>query len=62
MTQSELDRAVARATGENLRIISLLGFGPADPVCVVHDPEPCDIEDKIVDWDAVDAERCLAVT
>ena len=62
MTQSELDRAVARATGENLRVISCLGFTLADPVFVEHDPEPCDIEDKTVDWDAVDAERCLAVT
>ena len=62
MTQTELNRAVARATGENLRVISLLGFSLADPVFVEHDPEPCDVESKIVDWDAVDAERRLAVT
>ena len=62
MTQCELDRAVARATGENLRVISRLGFSLADPIFVEHDPEPCDIEDKIVDWDAVDAERSLAMT
>ena len=62
MTQCQLDRAVARATGENLRVISRLGFSLADPIFVEHDPEPCDIEDKIVDWDAVDAERSLAMT
>jgi hypothetical protein len=62
MTQSELNRAVARATGENLRVISRLGFGLADPVFVEHDPEPCDVEARCLDWDAVDSERCLAVT
>jgi hypothetical protein len=29
MTQSQLDRAVARATGEPLRLIRGRGFGPA---------------------------------
>jgi hypothetical protein len=29
MTQAQLDRAVARATGEPLRLIRGLGFGPA---------------------------------
>jgi len=57
MKQSELNRAVARATGENLRVISQLGFSLADPVSVQHDPEPCDIEDMIVDWDALDLQR-----
>lgn len=40
MTQCELDRAVAEATGENLRVIRQLGFTLADPVFVEHDPEP----------------------
>ena len=57
MKQSELNRAVARATGENLRVISQLGFSLADPVSVQHDPEPCDIEDMIVDWDALELQR-----
>ena len=48
MTRRQLDRAVARATGENLRIIRL-GFSLADPPFVEHDPEPCDIKDMIVD-------------
>ena len=61
MKQSELNRAVARATGENLRVISQLGFSLADPVSVQHDPEPCDIEDMIVDWDALDLQRNVPV-
>ena len=52
MSQRQLDRAVARVTGENLRIITRLGFSLADPLFVEHDPEPCDIEDMIMDWDA----------
>ena len=62
MTQSELNRAVARATGENLRVISRLGFTLADPICVEHDPEQCDGEHGFLDWDAVDSERCLPAT
>ena len=62
MTQSELNRAVAKATGDNLRVISRLGFTLADPISVQHDPEPCDVENRCLDWDVVDAERCLAVT
>ena len=61
MKQSELNRAVARATGENLRVISQLGFSLADPVSVQHDPEPCDVEDLIVDWDALDLQRNVPV-
>jgi hypothetical protein len=61
MKQSELNRAVARATGEHLRVISRLGFSLADPVSVQHDPEPCDIEDMIVDWDALDLQRNVPV-
>ena len=42
MTQAEVNRAVARATGETVRTIARLGFGIADPLFVQHDPEPCD--------------------
>lgn len=62
MKQSELNRAVAKATGENLRIISRLGFSLADPLLVEYDPEPCDVEDMIVDWDRLDLERNVPVT
>jgi hypothetical protein len=62
MTQCQLDRAVARATGENLRVISRLGFSLADPIFVEHDPEPCDVLDKYLDWDLHELERNVPVT
>lgn len=61
MTSSELNRAVARATGENLRVISRLGFSLADPLYVEHDPEPTDIEERIIDWDQHELERNVPV-
>jgi hypothetical protein len=32
----------------------------ADPEVVDYDPEPCDIEDLIVDWDQLDSQRSFA--
>ena len=76
MTQRELDRAVAKATCENLRVITRLGFSLADPVFVEHDPEPCgmaalddaldlnepvDLESKTIDWDAHERRRNVPV-
>ena len=49
MTQSELNRAVAAATGESLRTIRQRGFSIAHPLLREHDPEPYGIEDKILD-------------
>jgi hypothetical protein len=57
MTQQELDRQVARATGEPLCEIRQRGFSIADPDLVDYDPESSDIEDLIVDWDALDTRR-----
>ncbi len=60
MTQNRLNRAVAQATGETICTISRRGFGMADPDFVEYDPEPrepIDAEDKILDWDVLDAER-----
>ena len=57
MTQNDLNRAVARATGETIRTVTHRGFGIADPDIVGFDPEPNDIESKTVDWDALDAGR-----
>ncbi len=61
MTQQELDLEVTRATGEHLCEIRQRGFSIADPDLVDHDPEPCDVEDLIVDWDALDASRYTPV-
>lgn len=57
MTQAEINRAVALVTGESICTVSHLGFTIADPDVVNHDPEPSDIEDLIVDWDDLDAQR-----
>jgi hypothetical protein len=76
MTQRELDRAVAKATCENLRVITRLGFSLADPVFVEHDPEPSsfaalddavdpndplDLELKTIDWDEQDLRRNVPI-
>lgn len=63
MTQRDLNRAVAHATGETISTITQMGFCLADPDVVDFDPEPYhaglrDIEDMIVDWDRLDADRC----
>ena len=48
MTQHQLDRAVARHTGESLSTIRSRGFSIVEP------PE---LEPLVVDWDEVQAER-----
>lgn len=56
MTQSELNRSIAQATGESVREITRRGFQFV--------PFPCDertAEDLILDWDACDLERNVAL-
>ena len=55
MTQAELNRAVAKSTGETVSVIKHLGFNMADPEEVAFDPEPDEV--RYVDWDAVDENR-----
>jgi len=55
MSQSELNHAVARSTGETFAEIEHLGFGLADPDQVAFDPEPDD--GNYVDWDVSQAVR-----
>jgi hypothetical protein len=57
MTQTELDRAVANATGESPRIISHLGFTIADPAVVDFDPEPDDTPPQYLDWEQMQDEQ-----
>jgi hypothetical protein len=59
MTQSQLNSAVSRATGEDRDTISRLGFSLADPDLVQYDPEPCDFGPQTIDWDELDAQRFL---
>ncbi|HVX09950.1 MAG TPA: hypothetical protein VHC22_01995 [Pirellulales bacterium] len=57
MTQARLNRAVARATGEDLSTIEHMGFSVVDPDQVEHDPGPA--LPQVVDWDALDADRVV---
>lgn len=50
MSQSELDEAVAAATGESIHTIHGLGFGLADPLDVLYDPAPR--RPLTFDWDS----------
>ena len=52
MTQAELNREVARATGETVHTIAGMGFVPLTSVPYERDREPL-----VVDWDDVDADR-----
>ncbi len=60
MNQRELNRAVARATGEDLAEISRRGFSIADPAVIGFDPEPGELAETI-DWDALDNQRGVAL-
>jgi hypothetical protein len=52
MTQAELDRRIAHATGESLRTINRMGFVPLRPTVYERDREPL-----VVDWDDVESRR-----
>ncbi len=60
MNQSQLDRAVAQATGESPHTISRMGFSIADPEPVRYDPEPSRRPPLVVDWDDLDSRRWAA--
>jgi hypothetical protein len=51
MTQRELNRAVARATGETVETIARMGFSP------LRVPFQQDPEEFAVDWDGLEAQR-----
>jgi hypothetical protein len=61
MTQAQLDRQVAVATGESRRMIGSLGFSLADPLDVHFDPEPSDVA-RFLDWDRVARRRYRRVS
>ena len=54
MNQAELNRAVARATGESVATISRRGFVPLTQGPVERDPEG-----QTVDWDELEAQQGL---
>jgi hypothetical protein len=54
MTQRQLDRAVARATGESRRLVRRRGFTLQSPRAIRWESVP---PPQYVDWDAVAAAR-----
>jgi hypothetical protein len=64
MRQADLDRAVARATGESVATIRRLGFLLDDPIAEYDgaDSEACasEVYDAVViDWDVLEAQRYI---
>jgi hypothetical protein len=57
MTQRQLDRAVARATGESLATIAHRGFSVVDPVAARDDCELAVFGPNHIDWDERDKQR-----
>ena len=60
MKQADLDRAVARATGETVTTIKQLGFLLADPTDIL-DLDSDQTGPNVVDWDALELQRNEAV-
>jgi hypothetical protein len=56
MTQRELDRAVAYATGEDVGEIRRRGFSMLTSGAE-FDPEPLDLPPQVVDWDQLEQQR-----
>lgn len=57
MTQARLDRAVARATGEDISTIKRMGFSVVDPEHADFDNEPA--VPQIADGDELDRQRVV---
>jgi len=51
MQQNELNRAVARATGETVSRIKRIGFLLADPDTEGVDPDDETLGPHVIDWD-----------
>ena len=58
MTQSQLNRAVSRATGEDFDLIDHRGFSLVDDQSPLQDDE---LEALIVDWEQIQAEQATAM-
>ena len=57
MNQSELNRAVARATGETVSTIKRLGFLLADVDSQAEADESDEVGPHILDWDEIEINR-----
>jgi DNA-binding winged helix-turn-helix (wHTH) protein len=54
MSEADLERELARATGEDVRTIRRRGFQLVTPLAV-FDPEPDNLESQVYDWDHQEA-------
>ena len=54
MNQRELNRQIAKATGETVATIDQLGFVPLEPIPYERDREPL-----VVDWEELEQERTM---
>ena len=54
MSQEDLERELAAATGEDIRTIRRRGFQLVMPLAV-FDPEPDNLESQVYDWDRQEA-------
>ena len=54
MTQAELNRAIARATGESVSVIAGMGFVPLSDL-------PYEQEPRTVDWEECDGSRGVSL-
>jgi hypothetical protein len=58
MTQSDLNRELARVTGESLSTIRRRGFSIMEPLTPCEfDPEPNILPVQIIDWDEQERSR-----
>lgn len=57
MTQSDLNRAVSRATGESVATIRRLGFLLSEPDDAVPDPDDEALGPSVLDWGAIHQRR-----
>ena len=56
MHQADLNRAVARATGETISAIKRLGFLLDEPLSH-HDSDSEEMGPLVIDWDELDTQR-----
>ena len=57
MTQAQLNREVAQATGESVETIQRLGFFLDEPGLDICDPDSEDLGPYVLDWDALEQAR-----
>ena len=54
MTQAQLNREIAQATGESVETIQRLGFLLDEPNLDISDPDSEDLGPYVLDWDALE--------